>query len=489
MFEKMIGVSPPQVGKGEGSKVANAKDFQETAASKSAYKNDFEKALKEKQHKADKKAEPDRKQTVAKKEEPKALKKDKKSSGGIKKKMTEVDEKMVSNGVASVESEVETPVKEEKPAQIQVSNTKGKPEDAAETLAAADGALKSLNDAMKALRDGDAEELQNRLSKLQQAGGEGEEASKALNPQSADAAAQTDESSIEAQLGAAVGLKPNAENQKANKDLLKKLEDAGKPETAPSAFEKNVLETLQKESSLSAGSDQSSRGDQQGLDQKDKGDLKSDLIGNQLHQSAGQSHSVFKNHLEPATAAASTQLDASQLEAKREENINEVMKQAQYLVKKGGGEVSVKMSPEGMGEVHLKVVLENGKLNVEMQTQDKNVKKLIEESLSELKSGLAAHRLSLEHVKIDTVNATNTDNNAQLQSNLNQNSEGRQQSLWQESFQQQQSLNQQNRQRTSQDASRSSGLSASAPAAPRSSAAQALRTYGGTKGAGLNRVA
>lgn len=500
MFEKMIGVSPPQTGKGEGSKVANVKDFKETAESKSAYKSDFEKALKAKQQKkAEKKAEPERKLNVAKKEEPKALKKDKKSSGGTKKKMTNVDDKMVSNGMASVESEVETPVaKEDTPAKIKIDNLIAKDVNVQPVQDAAI-ALKPLDEAVKAL-DASAADLQGSLQKLAADASQEVKAAntQVLNPQIANAQAeaaqaqQQSELSIEAQLGAAVGLKPEGESQKANKELLKKFNEAPVKTDAASAFEKNVLEALQKESSLSAGSEHSSQQEQQSsLDQKDKGDLKSDTVGNQLHQSAGQSHTVFKNHLESATAATSTQMDASQLEAKREENINEVMKQAQYLVKQGGGEVSVKMSPEGMGEVQLRVVLENGKLNVEMQTQDRNVKKLIEESLSELKSGLAAHRLSLEHVKIDTVNATNADNSAQLQSNLNQNSEGRARDLWQESFQQnQQQLNQQARQRSSaSDSSRSSDLTTSASSSSHRSQAQALRTYGGLKGASLNRVA
>jgi flagellar hook-length control protein FliK len=500
MFEKMIGVSPPQVGKGEGSKVANVKDFKETAESKSAYKNDFEKALKEKQLKADHKAEPERKLNVAKKDEPKALKKDKKSSGGIKKKMTDVDDKMVSNNMASKESVVEAPVaKETAPAMIKTDNTIKEVNPEAQAAQNAALAMTPASEAVEAV-DAKTVDLQGPLQKLsidpsleaQLAKAQAAVPEANVSPEALQAAQQSQqqqpELSVEAQLGAAVGLTPEAETKKPAKDL-QKLNEAPVKSNAPSTFEKNVLETLQKESSLNSGSEQSSQKEQSGFDQKDKGDLKSDLSGNQLHQSAGQSHSSFKTHLEAGAAAStSSQMDASQLEARREDNVNEIMKEAQYLVKKGGGEVTVKMSPEGMGEVQLKVVLENGKLNVEMQTQDRDVKRLIEESLSELKSGLAAHRLSLEHVKIDTVNATNADNSAQLQSNLNQHSEGRR-DLWQESFQQsQQQLNQQTRQRLSADSSRATG-SIGAVSTPRSSQAQALRTYGGTKGASLNRVA
>jgi len=100
-------------------------------------------------------------------------------------------------------------------------------------------------------------------------------------------------------------------------------------------------------------------------------------------------------------------------------NLKEILNQAHYLVTQGGGEVSVKMTPEGMGEVQLKIMLENGKMNLEMNTHDKNVQKLIQDSLSDLKSSLAAHQISVEHVtlnnKISTVQDTQ---NAQSSQNF-----------------------------------------------------------------------
>jgi preprotein translocase subunit SecD len=140
-----------------------------------------------------------------------------------------------------------------------------------------------------------------------------------------------------------------------------------------------------------------------------------------------------------------------------------------------------------MGEVNLKVQLLDGKLNIEMQTQDKHVKKLIEDSLSDLKSGLAAHRLSLEHVKIDTVNATNTDNSAQMQSNQNQGgSEQGNREFWKDM---QGQMNQQSSQRNFSQSFSDSSRSVSSVSTPRANQAQAARTYGGTKGATINRVA
>lgn len=106
-------------------------------------------------------------------------------------------------------------------------------------------------------------------------------------------------------------------------------------------------------------------------------------------------------------------------------DIRQIMNQAQYLIKKGGGEMKVEMTPEGMGKIHMKVLVENGKVNVQMSAETSEAKKVIEGGLSELKNSLAAHQLSVDHIKVDVVNNTNTDNTAQNQ--LNQNHQGRDQ--------------------------------------------------------------
>ncbi|MBY0553663.1 flagellar hook-length control protein FliK [bacterium] len=496
MFDKMLGVSPPRKGDANDSKLADSKNFRGT--SKSEYKKDFESALNAK---SDKKKDPVEKKEVAKREnEPKADLKGKKavakSLGGIKKKVTENEDKIVSNVMASQESKVETPVQKIKdPAEIEIDipeKTK-----TADTSAQAAGGLLGL----LAQQAPAAQSLQGPLSHLdfQKPVVNQQLATDPVNQQlqqqaAGEAKPQNAMANFEAELGAAVNFVPDAKADQ-NKDLLAKLKSF-EGEKNPSAvksqsFEQSVLSRLQNEQSLAqlpvagqAMSDQS----QKGFDHKDSDqlkDLKSELLNtNQMHQAAGQSHNDFKANLNAATAPETS---LSKLEENREANIDSIMSQAQYLVKKGGGEISVKMSPEGMGEVHLKVLLQDGKLNIEMQTQDKNVKKLIEESLSDLKSGLAAHRLSLEHVKVDTVNATNADNNMQFQSNLNHGgSEGRAQELW-NGFQQ--NMNNQSGKKSSYSDSASSPKVSSNESNRTAQVSPAIRTYGGTKGATVNRVA
>ena len=100
-------------------------------------------------------------------------------------------------------------------------------------------------------------------------------------------------------------------------------------------------------------------------------------------------------------------------------NIRQIMNQAQYLIKKGGGEVKVEMSPEGLGQVHLKMAIIDGKVSMQMATETKEAKQAIENGMSDLKSSLAAHKLSVDHVKVDVVSASGagsaTDNSPQFQ--------------------------------------------------------------------------
>lgn len=88
--------------------------------------------------------------------------------------------------------------------------------------------------------------------------------------------------------------------------------------------------------------------------------------------------------------------------AEMQANVKEIISQAQFLADKGGGEMKISLNPEGMGEVKLKVKAVDGQINVEMITSSSESKKLLEKGLSELKDNLAAHKLNLDTVRIET---------------------------------------------------------------------------------------
>jgi hypothetical protein len=207
MLENRLGVSPPQVGKTQDSKVTNVKDFQENAESKSAYKADFENALKEKLQKQRSDLE---KKKELERRELRAEQKAKKSSGGTKKKMTDVDDKMVSNSMASKENVVETPdSKKTELATIKVNTEKS-------------SEIKEVSDLAQSIEAQQAQEM-----KL-----------------------------LESELAAASGFEPNAEAVGSQQDLMNKIKqfepEQKLNESATQAFEKNVLEQLQKDSSFNS---------------------------------------------------------------------------------------------------------------------------------------------------------------------------------------------------------------------------------------------
>lgn len=82
-------------------------------------------------------------------------------------------------------------------------------------------------------------------------------------------------------------------------------------------------------------------------------------------------------------------------------NAQDIVDQTQVIVRNGGGEMKMKLNPDGLGEVDLKVDVQNGKVNVQMVTDNPEAKRVLEGHVADLKEGLNAHRLSVEEVKVD----------------------------------------------------------------------------------------
>lgn len=82
--------------------------------------------------------------------------------------------------------------------------------------------------------------------------------------------------------------------------------------------------------------------------------------------------------------------------------VPDLVQHAQVMVRDGGGEMKVTMTPEGLGEVAMKVSVEQGKVQISMVTESDEAKKLIERQLGELKSSLTQHHLQIADIKVDT---------------------------------------------------------------------------------------
>jgi flagellar hook-length control protein FliK len=103
--------------------------------------------------------------------------------------------------------------------------------------------------------------------------------------------------------------------------------------------------------------------------------------------------------LSVAGADGAKGLNGDGMQAKQEA-IQTIVNHAQLLAQKGGGEMQMTLKPDQLGEIQLKVALEGNRVDVQMVTERSDVKKLIEQGVQELRSGLAQHQLSMDKLDV-----------------------------------------------------------------------------------------
>jgi flagellar hook-length control protein FliK len=133
-----------------------------------------------------------------------------------------------------------------------------------------------------------------------------------------------------------------------------------------------------------------------------KGDAKGDLSQDPSQVLAGQDKPVAGS--KPIMGPADMMMNRQPTSQDEQDNVKELIKQAQIMVKRGGGEMKMEMKPEGMGAIQLRVNVENGQVNVQMLTESESAKHLLEKGLSELKSNLAQHELKVQSLSVDVGN-------------------------------------------------------------------------------------
>lgn len=140
------------------------------------------------------------------------------------------------------------------------------------------------------------------------------------------------------------------------------------------------------------------------LSEKDSAKRKSaldDLI-NEFNLNTDQSGVVKNNLSENAKAISNKEIVLTPQD--RLNNIEKLSTAAESLAIRGGGEVKVVLAPEGLGSIQLKVSVHEGRVQVEMKTDNKESQKLLESSLGDLRHSLASQSLSVDSVKVDLGN-------------------------------------------------------------------------------------
>lgn len=231
-----------------------------------------------------------------------------------------------------------------------------------------------------------------------------------------------DESSLPAEFQQAA-LAPKMEMPAGNAAIAAPMKDMGSADQFSSG---NQPSWMQQNSSGSSKQDAQVRTEGGDKTTVKKADFQQSLTGLEgIHGAPIKGETLTPTMGMPVAAAPGAAAPADP--AENEAAVKQLMNQAQYLVKKGGGEMKVQMTPEGMGTIHLKVMLQDGKVNMQMSAETQDAKKVIESSLAELKTSLAAHKLSMENVKVDVVNSTSADTAMQNQTNLNSQQQQRDQ--------------------------------------------------------------
>lgn len=148
--------------------------------------------------------------------------------------------------------------------------------------------------------------------------------------------------------------------------------------------------------SLSAGSVKGLLEDlTSGKDSDDDSEYSSDAS----YLAAGLAGDVKDKNIAAPSAEFQAQLTKA---AKEPMSVPDLVDKAQIMIHEGGGEMKVTLTPDGMGEVAMKVSVHDGKVQVQMITESDEAKKLIERQLGDLKSSLHANDLKLDTIKVDT---------------------------------------------------------------------------------------
>ena len=111
--------------------------------------------------------------------------------------------------------------------------------------------------------------------------------------------------------------------------------------------------------------------------------------------------------------ATGTAADASK--SSEGEGVENIVKNVQLLKNRGGGEMKVQLHQEGLGDVQLKVAVNEGKVNIQMLTENKDAKKLLESDLGALKVELGDKKIDLSEIKVDVAKDLKNSLEQQLQ--------------------------------------------------------------------------
>ena len=125
------------------------------------------------------------------------------------------------------------------------------------------------------------------------------------------------------------------------------------------------------------------------------------------------------------TAATASEAVA---QASTEEEVSSLVKNVGLLTRQGGGEMKLQLQDEALGEMHLKVAVQEGKVNIQLLTDTPEAKKYLEADLGALKAELNEKKIDLAEIKVEVAK----DLRNELQNQLSQQQREQTRQFWQQ---------------------------------------------------------
>lgn len=125
-----------------------------------------------------------------------------------------------------------------------------------------------------------------------------------------------------------------------------------------------------------------------------------------MSQAPSKANSAFKAADQQATipglsslttgATAAQELGQRPAEVQRQQIMDRIVEQARWVIRNNRNEVTFKLQPEHLGDVHLRVVQTEGMLKVDMTVESLAVKRIVESQLEDLQLRLQSENLASE---------------------------------------------------------------------------------------------
>lgn len=155
----------------------------------------------------------------------------------------------------------------------------------------------------------------------------------------------------------------------------------------------------------------------QSLDKKKKPSEESSLVGAGL---IGSGAPVRTAGLMQEMTANVTQ-GAGAKDRVTTESLMHVSGEIKNMAVKGGGEIRVRLRPDNLGELNIRVITNGSRVGIQIQTADEKSKKIIEDSMNFLKESLTAQKLTLSQVDLSVLsNSKPQDSSSQNPSQFSQ---------------------------------------------------------------------